>query len=48
MKSIRNAAFVFKCSESTVRRQLRGVKPKKGSRAGNNLLFISEEEELVR
>ena len=48
MKSIRNAALVFKCSASTVGRQLHGVKPKKGSRAGNNLLSLSEEEELVR
>ena len=46
--SQRDAAKVLKVSETTLRRRIRKIGPKQGSRAPNNLLELTEEEELVR
>ena len=46
--SQRNAAEVCKVPRATMRTRLKGVIPKQGSRAANNLLLQIEEEELVQ
>jgi hypothetical protein len=46
--SRREAARVCRVADRTLGRRIKGVRPKRGSRAPNNLLLLIEEEELVR
>jgi hypothetical protein len=48
ISSGRQAAKVFKISQTTLRRRLQGIGPREGSQLKNRLLWPIEEEELVK